>query len=155
MDDIRLEIKSVLFFLITTLSIILFSLLIGVDIKVSLMVIFLCNRIYSRGDGYHSSNLVICYLTSTILFTLFSWLSVSITITPLILLCGIILIDHDRIEQVGSLVCTVFIGVSLPEYSWLISTMFFSIILAWCTNGKSIFTKFLSITDEVLSRIIK
>lgn len=155
MDDIRLEIKSVLFFLLTTLSIAICSYLVGVNIEVSLMIIFLTNRIYSRMDGFHNSSLKLCWIISTLSFTLFGYLSTQIVITPLILLCAIILVDYERIEQVGSLICVVFIGVTLPEYSWLISTTFFSIVLAWCVNGKSIVSKFLQVIDTKLSKIIK
>lgn len=155
MDDIQLQIKSILFFILTTCSIVTCSYLIGVDIKISLLVILLANRIYNRRDGFHNSSLVICFIFSTFTFTLFAWLSTQFMISPLLLLCSIILIDYERIEQLGSLIGVLFLGVATPEYSYLISVMFFSIILAWCINGESIVSKLLEKLDKLMSKLIK
>lgn len=154
--DILKKYRGQLFILITMSSIVITSLFCNVDIKYTIALILLVNQSYDRDNGWHCKSLKVCFVISTVLFTLFSYLSSVITISPLFALCGLTLLDYSKIKQHTTLIVVFVLAISNVEYSWLINSCFFSIVLSYILSGTNEFTiRLFSKIDNALCRILK
>lgn len=156
MMDILKKYRGQLFILITMSSIVITSLFCNVDIKYTIALILLVNQSYDRDSGWHCKSLKVCFVISSVLFTLFSYLSSIITISPLFALIGLTLLDYSKIKQHTTLIIVFVLGISNVEHSWLINSCFFSIVLSYILSGTNEFTiRLLSKIDNALCRILK
>lgn len=142
-----------IFFLICSFSTIIFiSWLITHQILSTVLIIIFWNRLYPRLSGFHASSLLLCYLLSCPLVIVSSVFIFYFNIPPLLTLVSCMLLEYDNLEQPIMLGVILLISFTLPEYSYLSDVLFVSVLIAWCSNGKSIGSKVLAYLDNLLGR---
>jgi hypothetical protein len=154
--DILKKYRGQLFILVTMSSIVLTTLFCGVNIKYTIALILLTNQAFSRDVGWHSKSLSHCWVLSLILFTLFSYLSSIIIVSPIVVIIAMTMLDYDKIRQHTILIIIFVLGISNVEYSWLMSSCLFSIILSYLLSGSNkIVIGMISKVDNALYKILK
>lgn len=149
--------RGLLFITITMSSILIISsVFCNVDIKYVLSLIFLVNQGYFRDKGWHSDSLFSCLIISTTLFSLFAYLSSIFMISPVLTIMIFMLLDYKNIDQHTSWILVFMLGTSSPEFHWIYSSCFFSIILSYLISGKnSSVTNIIIGIDNLIRRLFK
>lgn len=154
--DILKKYRGQLFILVTMSSIVATSLFCGVNIKYAIALILLVNQSYDRDGGWHCKSLKVCFVISTILFTLFIYLSSVIQVSIVLTLIALTMLDYPKIKQHSTIIIVFMLSIVNAEYSWLSSSCLFSIILSYLLSGSNkIFINLITKVDNALYRILK
>lgn len=149
----EIEIKSFLFFLANSLSILLISFILNFNLLNAILIIVMVNRLWLRADGFHASNLWNCYIITNILFSISIWLSGVIVINPIITLICCAIFMYDRLEQAYLLAVILLVSFLKIEFAYLSTVLCISLFLAYITNGEGINGRIMRSIDSLLCKL--